>query len=174
DDKRRLGLGFTGLGDTLIMLGVRYDTEAGRELAAEFARQMRDAAYEASVELAQERGAFPKLQADEYLSSDFAQRLPEELKQAIRQHGIRNSHLTSIAPTGTISLAFADNASNGIEPAFSWFYKRSKRMPDGSKKDYTVEDHAYRVYRAMGGDVEALPEAFVSALEISAIDHMLM
>ncbi|MCC2597219.1 adenosylcobalamin-dependent ribonucleoside-diphosphate reductase [Pusillimonas sp. MFBS29] len=174
DDKRRLGLGFTGLGDTLIMLGVRYDTEQGRELAGEFARQMRDAAYEASIELAQERGAFPKLQAEEYLRSEFAQRLPEQIKQAIREHGIRNSHLTSIAPTGTISLAFADNASNGIEPAFSWFYKRSKRMPDGSKKDYTVEDHAYRVYRAMGGDVEALPEAFVSALEISAIDHMLM
>ena len=174
DDKRRLGLGFTGLGDTLIMLGVRYDTEQGRELAGEFARQMRDAAYEASIELAQERGAFPKLQAEEYLRSEFAQRLPEQIKQAVREHGIRNSHLTSIAPTGTISLAFADNASNGIEPAFSWFYKRSKRMPDGSKKDYTVEDHAYRVYRAMGGDVEALPEAFVSALEISAIDHMLM
>src|SRR5690606_30947664 len=83
DDKRRLGLGFTGLGDTLIMLGVRYDTEQGRELAAEFARQMRDAAYEASVSLAQERGAFPKLQADEYLRSEFARRLPEELKQAI-------------------------------------------------------------------------------------------
>src|SRR5690606_17433192 len=111
---------------------------------------------------------------DEYLRSEFAQRLPEELKQAIREHGIRNSHLTSIAPTGTISLAFADNASNGIEPAFSWLYKRSKRIPAGSKKDYTVEDHAYRVYRAMGGVVDALPEAFVSALEISAVDHMLM
>src|SRR5690606_34526319 len=78
------------------------------------------------------------------------------------------------APTGTISLAFADNASNGIEPAFSWFYNRLKRMPDGSKKEYTVEDHAYRVYRAMGGDTQNLPEAFVGALEISAIDHMLM
>src|SRR5690606_36908655 len=103
DEKRRLGLGFTGLGDTLIMLGLRYDSEQGRHLAAELARQMRDAAYEPSVALAQERGAFPLLQADEYLCSDFAQRLPDELKQAIRQHGIRNSHLTSIAPTGTIS-----------------------------------------------------------------------
>ncbi|MEB2401608.1 MAG: adenosylcobalamin-dependent ribonucleoside-diphosphate reductase [Alcaligenaceae bacterium] len=174
DAKRRLGLGFTGLGDTLIMLGLRYDSDAGRALAADMAREMRDAAYEASVELAKERGAFPRLNADEYLKGGFASRLPDALKRAIRKHGIRNSHLTSIAPTGTISLAFADNASNGIEPAFSWFYTRTKRMPDGSKKDYIVEDHAYRVYRAMGGDVDHLPEAFVSALEISAIDHMLM
>lgn len=174
NDKRRLGLGFTGLGDALIMLGIRYDSQRGRELAAEIACAMRDAAYEASVGLAKERGAFPLFDADAYLSAGFASRLPDPLKAAIRKHGIRNSHLTSIAPTGTISLAFADNASNGIEPAFSWFYKRTKRMPDGRKKDYTVEDHAYRVYRAMGGDVSSLPDAFVSALEISAIDHMLM
>lgn len=174
DAKRRLGLGFTGLGDTLIMLGLRYDSEAGREAAARFAREMRDAAYEASVALARERGAFPLFDADSYLQGGFASRLPEPLKKQIREQGIRNSHLTSIAPTGTISLAFADNASNGIEPAFSWFYNRLKRMPDGSKKEYTVEDHAYRVYRAMGGDTQSLPEAFVSALEISAIDHMLM
>ncbi|HUG56790.1 MAG TPA: adenosylcobalamin-dependent ribonucleoside-diphosphate reductase [Candidimonas sp.] len=174
DAKRRLGLGFTGLGDTLIMLGVAYDTEQGRELAADMAREMRDAAYEASVDLAKERGAFPLLDTEKYLQGGFASRLPDEIKESIRKHGIRNSHLTSIAPTGTISLAFADNASNGIEPAFSWFYNRMKRMADGSKKDYTVEDHAYRVYRAMGGDVDNLPSAFVSALDISAIDHMLM
>ncbi|HEX7650216.1 MAG TPA: adenosylcobalamin-dependent ribonucleoside-diphosphate reductase [Noviherbaspirillum sp.] len=174
DSKRRIGLGFTGLGDALIMLGVRYDSEQGRQLAGEISRVMRDAAYEASIELAQERGAFPLFDAEKYLNSGFASRLPEELKAKIRKHGIRNSHLTSIAPTGTISLAFADNASNGIEPAFSWFYNRTKRMPDGSKKDYTVEDHAYRVYRALGHDTAKLPEAFVSALEISAIDHMLM
>jgi len=174
DAKRRLGLGYTGLGDALIMLGLRYDSDAGRAMSADISRVMRDAAYESSVELAQERGAFPLFDADQYLAAGFASRLPEELKAKIRKHGIRNSHLTSIAPTGTISLAFADNASNGIEPAFSWFYNRAKRMPDGSKKDYTVEDHAYRVYRALGHDVNKLPEAFVSALEISATDHMLM
>jgi ribonucleoside-diphosphate reductase alpha chain len=174
DAKRRLGLGFTGLGDTLIMLGVRYDSPQGRQLAADMAREMRDASYQASVDLAKERGAFPLLDAEKYLQSGFASRLPEPLKNAIREHGIRNSHLTSIAPTGTISLAFADNASNGIEPAFSWFYNRMKRMPDGSKKDYTVEDHAYRVYRALGHDVTNLPPEFVSALDISATDHMLM
>jgi len=174
DAKRRLGLGYTGMGDALIMLGLRYDSEAGRELAAKISEVMRNASYESSVELAQERGAFPLFDADKYLSAGFASRLPEELKAKIRKHGIRNSHLTSIAPTGTISLAFADNASNGIEPAFSWFYNRTKRMPDGTKKDYTVEDHAYRVYRALGHDTNKLPEAFVSALDISARDHMLM
>jgi ribonucleoside-diphosphate reductase alpha chain len=172
--KRRLGLGFTGLGDALIMLGVRYDSEAGRALATDIARAMRDTAYGASVDLARERGAFPMLDVEQYLHSGFASRLPARLQDLIRTHGIRNSHLTSIAPTGTISLAFADNASNGIEPAFSWFYNRVKRMPDGSKKDYTVEDHAYRVYRAMGRDIDKLPDYFVSALEISAADHMLM
>jgi len=174
DAKRRLGLGFTGLGDALIMLGVRYDSEEGRALGAEISRVMRDAAYSSSVDLAVERGAFPLFQAERYLTSGFAARLPEELKARIRKHGIRNSHLTSIAPTGTISLAFADNASNGIEPAFSWFYTRTKRMPDGTRKDYTVEDHAYRVYRALGHDTTNLPPAFVSALDISATDHMMM
>ncbi|MEO7030992.1 MAG: adenosylcobalamin-dependent ribonucleoside-diphosphate reductase [Herbaspirillum sp.] len=172
--KRRVGLGFTGLGDALIMLGLRYDTEEGRQLASDIARSMRDSAYSASVLLAEERGAFPLFDAEKYLQSDFAIRLPDDIKQQIRVHGIRNSHLISIAPTGTISLAFADNASNGIEPAFSWFYNRAKRMADGSKKNYTVEDHAYRVYRAMGFDVKALPPEFVSALDISATNHMLM
>lgn len=174
DAKRRLGLGYTGLGDALIMLGLRYDSAAGRAMAEAISRVMRDAAYASSVELAIERGPFPLFDAEQYLSSAFAQRLPEELRAAIARHGIRNSHLTSIAPTGTISLAFADNASNGIEPPFSWYYNRTKRMPDGTKKDYTVEDHAYRVYRALGHDTTKLPESFVSALEISAIDHMLM
>lgn len=172
--KRRIGLGFTGLGDALIMLGLRYDSAKGRELAAEIARIMRDAAYSASVELAKERGAFPMLDVEKYLGSGFVSRLPDEIRDRIREYGIRNSHLTSIAPTGTISLAFADNASNGIEPAFSWYYNRVKRMPDGSKKNYIVEDHAYRVYQAMGHDMSQLPESFVSALEISAADHMLM
>ncbi len=172
--KRRIGLGFTGLGDALIMLGVRYDSEEARHLAAEIARTMRDAAYDGSAELAKERGCFLMFDVEQYLKSRFVSRLPEELREKIRKHGIRNSHLTSIAPTGTISLAFADNASNGIEPAFSWFYNRVKRMPDGSKKNYTVEDHAYRIYRSLNHDVSKLPDYFVSALEISAIDHMLM
>ena len=174
-NKRRIGLGYTGLGDALVMLGLPYNTEKARIFAAELTRVMRDEAYLASVDLSIERGAFPLLDAEQYLAAPrFASRLPEKIKDKIRKHGLRNSHLLSIAPTGTISLAFADNASNGIEPPFSWFYTRKKRMMDGSTKDYQVEDHAWRVYRKMGGDVDNLPPAFVTALEISAIDHMNM
>lgn len=174
-NKRRIGLGFTGLGDALIMLKVRYDSEEGRRLAASISEAMRDAAYDASVDLAIEKGAFPLFDAEQYLAAPHcASRLPDSIKKRIRQHGIRNSHLLSIAPTGTISLAFADNASNGIEPPFSWFYTRKKRMADGTQQEYLVEDHAYRVWRMQGGDTKALPDYFVSALQMSALDHMRM
>ena len=170
--KRRIGLGFTGLGDALIMLGLRYDTSEARAMAARISEFMRDSAYLASVELAKERGAFPLFNADLYLSGgNFASRLPHEIKEEIRKHGIRNSHLLSIAPTGTISLAFADNASNGIEPPFSWTYTRKKRMADGTLKEYAVEDYAWRYYKHLGGDVAQLPDYFVTALDISAEAH---
>ena len=170
--KRRVGLGFTGLGDALIMLRLRYDTAEARAMAAKISEAMRDYAYRASVEIARERGAFPLFNADLYLSgTSFAARLPDEIKALIRRHGIRNSHLLSIAPTGTISLAFADNASNGIEPPFSWTYTRKKRMPDGTLKEFPVEDHAWRAYRALGGDTSKLPPWFVTALELSASAH---
>ncbi|WP_250473661.1 adenosylcobalamin-dependent ribonucleoside-diphosphate reductase [Caballeronia sp. GAFFF1] len=173
--KRRIGVGFTGLGDTLVMLGLRYDSQEGRDFAARVARTMRDEAYRASVQLARERGAFPLFDARRYLEEGtFASRLPDDITSAIRAHGIRNSHLLSIAPTGTVSLAFADNASNGIEPAFSWTYQRTKRMADGSRQSFAVEDHAYRLYREMGGDVNALPDYFVNALDMSAHDHLEM
>ncbi len=174
-DKRRIGVGFTGMGNTLSMLCLRYDAAEGREMAARIATSMRDAAYTASVALAQEKGAFPKFDADGYLApGTFASRLPAALRESIRTHGIRNSHLLSIAPTGTVSLAFADNASNGIEPPFSWMYKRKKREGDGSFTEYSVEDHAWRMYRELGGDVSKLPDYFVSALEMSATDHIAM
>ena len=173
--KRRVGLGFTGLGDALIMLGLRYDTEEARRAAAGIAEAMRDEAYSASAELAGEKGAFPEFDAERYLAAPHcASRLPEPIKAQIRRHGLRNSHLLSIAPTGTISLAFADNASNGIEPPYSWTYQRKKRMPDGSMKTYDVEDHAWRLYRHLGGNVPELPPAFVTAMDVSARDHMLM
>jgi ribonucleoside-diphosphate reductase alpha chain len=173
--KRRIGVGFTGLGDTLTLLGLRYDSDQGRALAVQIATCMRDSAYAASVALAQEKGAFPRFDADGYLAEgSFASRLPVALQADIRAHGIRNSHLLSIAPTGTVSLAFADNASNGIEPAFSWTYTRKKREADGSTSEYAVEDHAWRVYRAQGGDVNQLPASFVSALEMAAEDHIAM
>jgi len=202
-DKRRVGLGFTGLGDALIELNLRYDSAEGRAMAARIAEEMRDAAYISSVEIARDKGSFPRLDADQYLAAPrFASRLPDSIKAAIRTHGIRNSHTLSIAPTGTISLAFADNASNGIEPAFSWFYRRRKRMPDDTMKEYLVEDHAYRLYKHLQGIDDAvemlpfdpaqvqppgavwsdadgthramLPPAFVNALQMSAQDHMLM
>jgi ribonucleoside-diphosphate reductase alpha chain len=171
-NKRRVGLGFTGLGDALAMLRLRYDKPEARAMATRITESMRDAAYLYSVELAKERGAFPLFNAELYLSGgNFASRLPNDVKAEIRKHGLRNSHLLSIAPTGTISLAFADNASNGIEPPFSWTYNRKKRMPDGTLKEYAVEDYAWRLYKHQGGDVSKLPEYFVTALEISAQAH---
>jgi ribonucleoside-diphosphate reductase alpha chain len=171
--KRRIGVGFTGMGNALAMLCLRYDRKEGREMAAKIAERMRDAAYTASVALAQEKGAFPKFDASGYLApGTFASRLPEAIKAQIRQHGIRNSHLLSIAPTGTVSLAFADNASNGIEPPFSWMYRRKKREADGSTSEYAVEDHAWRLYRELGGDVDKLPDYFVNALAMNAGEHI--
>jgi len=173
--KRRIGVGFTGMGNALAMLTLRYDAQEGRDMAVRIATCMRDAAYTASVELAKEKGQFPKFEAEAYLAEGtFASRLPAELQQAIRAHGIRNSHLLSIAPTGTVSLAFADNASNGIEPSFSWVYRRKKREADGTITEYAVEDHAWRLYRELGGNVDALPEYFVSALDMSAASHIAM
>jgi len=173
--KRRIGVGFTGMGNALTMLCLRYDSAEGREMAKKIATCMRDAAYRASVELAQEKGKFPKFEAEGYLAAGtFASRLPADIQKSIRKHGIRNSHLLSIAPTGTVSLAFADNASNGIEPAFSWMYRRKKRESDGTTSEYAVEDHSWRLYRELGGDVNKLPDYFVSALEMAASDHIAM
>ncbi|MGB8544774.1 MAG: adenosylcobalamin-dependent ribonucleoside-diphosphate reductase, partial [Azonexus sp.] len=171
-NKRRVGLGYTGLGDALTMLRLRYDRPEARAMATRITEHMRDTAYLYSVDMAKERGAFPLFNAELYLSGgNFASRLPNEVKAEIRKHGLRNSHLLSIAPTGTISLAFADNASNGIEPPFSWTYSRKKRMQDGTLKEYSVEDYAWRLYKHMGGDVSKLPDYFVTALEISAAAH---
>ena len=188
-NKRRVGLGYTGLGDALIMLRQRYDTDTARATAAKISEVMRDYAYRASSNLARERGAFPLFNADMYLSgTSFATRLPAELKALIRKQGLRNSHLLSIAPTGTISLAFADNASNGIEPPFSWSYTRKKRMADGTLQEFPVEDYAWRLYHhlvangalpgsasgAAKGNDDSLPDYFVTALEISAAAHEAM
>jgi ribonucleoside-diphosphate reductase alpha chain len=175
--KRRVGLGFLGLGSALVMLGIRYDSAEGRALAQKITEAMRDTSYETSNELAQEKGAFPLFDKTMYLKGEFAKRLPATLRDNIKKHGLRNSHLLSIAPTGTITLAFADNASNGIEPAFSWVYNRKKRMAVGDSKIYEVADHAWRLYRHMGNNVSddsKLPHEFITALNMSANDHMQM
>jgi ribonucleoside-diphosphate reductase alpha chain len=173
--KRRVGLGFTGLGDALVMLNLRYDTAPARDMAAASpsccatppTKRLERAGQGARRLPAVQRRPVPQWPA-------FASRLPAPLKDRIRAHGLRNSHLLSIAPTGTISLAFADNASNGIEPAFSWSYTRKKRMADGSFKEYAVEDHAWRLYRHLKGPDAPLTPAFVTALEMSAQAHAAM
>jgi ribonucleoside-diphosphate reductase alpha chain len=173
-NKRRIGLGFLGIGSALVMMGIKYNSAEGCAMAAKIAEMMRNEAYRASIKLAGEKGSFPLLDADKYLQSGFAKRLPADIRDGIRTLGLRNSHLLSIAPTGTITLAFADNASNGIEPAFSWFYDRKKRLADGGHRMYEVADHAWRLYRHMGGDTNHLPDYFVTALEMTAQEHMQM
>jgi len=171
-DKRRLGLGFTGLGTALMMLRMRYGSEEGVATTAQIARELRDAAYRASVELARERGAFPLLNRDKYLAAPFVQRLPQDIRDGIRAHGIRNSHLLSIAPTGTISLAFGRNVTGGIEPAFAWEYTRKTRDKGGKSVEYPIQDFGYRRYLEMGGDQDHLPAYFASAQTLTPADHL--
>lgn len=173
--KRRIGIGITGLGDALIMLGLKYSSAEGREFAGKVMARIRDAAYSASVELAKERGAFPLLDADKYLEEGtFASRLPDDLKAAIRKFGIRNSHLLSLAPTGTGSLTFGNNCSSGCEPVFDFVQKRRIRQADGSWQEVELVDYAYLVYREMGGDTGDLPEYFESVATLKADDHIRM
>ncbi len=172
--KRRIGLGVLGLGDALIMLGLRYDDERGRAQARALAQTLRDCAYRASVNLAIERRPFPKFDADSFLESGFVRRLPEDIRARIAEHGIRNSHVLAIAPTGTIAIAFADCASNGIEPPYGAITKRRRRTLEGGWEHEQVFDHAYRVFRSLNPDVTDLPPAFVSATDMSALDHARM
>ena len=172
--KRRIGVGFTGLGNALAMLCLRYDEADGREMAVRIARCMRDAAYAASVALAARRAPSRCSTRTGTWSRHLRQPPGRAAASEIRKHGIRNSHLLSIAPTGTVSLAFADNASNGIEPPFSWTYRRKKRESDGSTTEYDVEDHAWRLYRALRRRHAKLPPYFVSALEMPAAGHLAM
>lgn len=173
--KRRIGVGFTGLGDALTMLKLRYNSQAGRDMAALIAETMRNEAYLSSIALAREKGIFPAFRVDGYLEAGtFASRLPSAIQKQIRQYGIRNSHLLSIAPTGSVSLAFGDNTSSGIEPAYAWRYTRNKYLPDGSSRLYTVEDHAWRLYQSLVGETKQPPDYFVSALEMNTNDHLSM
>ncbi|MDP1901744.1 MAG: adenosylcobalamin-dependent ribonucleoside-diphosphate reductase [Rubrivivax sp.] len=174
--KRRIGLGYTGLGDALAMLGLHYDSEAARAMATRITRVLRDTAYAASTALARERGAFPLFDAQGLLrEGSCASRLPPALRQRILACGLRNSHLLSIAPAGSVSLAFADNASSGIEPAYAWHYLRDRRCHRGpGVTAYDVEDHAWRLFHRLKGDQAPLPAAFVHALELSARAHLEM
>ena len=173
EGKRRIGLGVTGLADALIMCGVRYGTPGAVACAGAWLETIRNSAYRASVDLAREKGAFPMLDRDAYLAGATARTLPDDIRAGIAAHGIRNALLTSIAPTGTISL-LADNVSSGIEPVFAFSYERRVLEPDGSHRRETVTDHALGRYRALFGDDAPLPEAFVDAQTLQPADHIAM
>lgn len=169
---RRIGLGITGLADALIMTGLHYGSERGREAAAAWMARITHAAYRASTALARERGAFPLFRRDGYLASPFVARLPQEIRAAIADHGIRNSHLTAIAPTGTISL-LANNLSSGLEPVFDLRLERRILQPDGCYRSFAVEDYAHALWRRLRGEVP-LPDSFVTARQLPPAAHLAM
>jgi ribonucleoside-diphosphate reductase alpha chain len=171
--KRRIGLGVTGLADALIMCGVRYGSAAAVALTERWMARIRDRAYLASVDLAREKGPFPLFDRERYLAGAIGDELPEEIRDAIATHGLRNALLTSIAPTGTISL-MADNVSSGLEPVFSFSYLRNVLMPDGTRKTEEVSDHAYRLHRRMFGETAELPDSFVDAQRLTPREHVVM
>ena len=170
--KRRIGLGVTGLADALILCGAHYGSEKGRDLAASWMAQISHAAYAASAELAKEKGAFPLFDATQFLRRPFPESLPPSLQKTIRDNGLRNGVLTSIAPTGTISL-LAGNVSSGIEPVFDFEYRRRLLSPDGSERHEIIHDYAVRLFRDTHGDTP-LPHAFVTAQDLSPQQHLLM
>ncbi len=171
-ETRRIGLGVTGLADTLIMLGLHYASAEARELAGRILAVIRDTAYRASIELGREKGSFPALDVARYLAGRQLEGLPEDIRAAIRRHGIRNSHLNAIAPTGTISL-LAGNVSSGIEPVFDYHYHRRVLDQDGHMREYAVSDAAWRLFRARHPDTP-LPAYFVTALELDPEAHLAM
>ncbi|MAH84781.1 MAG: ribonucleoside-diphosphate reductase, adenosylcobalamin-dependent [Rhodospirillaceae bacterium TMED8] len=171
--KRRIGLGITGLADALIMCGARYGGSRAVELTKTWLKCFRRSAYLASIDLAKEKGPFPMFERGKYLASETIQTLDTDVKDALSEHGIRNALLTSVAPTGTISL-FADNVSSGLEPVFSFSYKRHVLMPDGTRKEEDVTDYAYRLYRSIKGACTPLTDAFVDAHDLSPHDHLVM
>ncbi len=170
---RRLGLGITGLADALAMLGLRYDSESARTTAAGLMRQVRDASYQASVELAREKGSFSAYDTEKYLDRPFIRALPAESREAIRRYGIRNSHLLAIAPAGTISL-LAGNVSSGIEPIFGIESLRRVLDSEGKHHLFQVTDYAYAVWRGLQVGQPSLPDYFVDRKGISPRDHLLM
>ena len=169
--KRRIGLGVTGLADALIFCRVRYGSPESLALIRTWLAAISHAAYRASMELAREKGAFPLFDARQYLVRPHIAALPADIRDGIAKFGIRNALLTSIAPTGTISL-FADNVSSGIEPVFAFSYKRKVIQPDGSKREETVSDYAVRAFQARFGADAALPAYFVTAQTLAPSDHL--
>ena len=170
--KRRIGLGVTGLADALLMLGQRYGSVEAAAQTEAWMHAIARASYLASVDLAKEKCAFPLFEADAYLAAGNMMNMDEDVRAEIRTHGIRNALLTSIAPTGTISL-YAGNVSSGIEPVFAYAYKRKVLQKDGSRTEEEVVDYAVRLWRELKGDT-ALPDYFVNAQTLPPLDHVRM
>ncbi|MDI3336797.1 adenosylcobalamin-dependent ribonucleoside-diphosphate reductase [Defluviimonas aestuarii] len=170
--KRRIGLGVTGLADALLMVGLRYGSEEAAEQTEKWMHRIARAAYLASVELAKEKGAFPLFDAEKYLTSGNMMQMDADVRDAVAKHGIRNALLTSIAPTGTISL-YAGNVSSGIEPVFAYAYTRKVLQKDGSRTEEEVVDYAYHLWRERFGD-KPLPDHFVNAQTLPPLDHVRM
>ncbi|MBR9838079.1 MAG: adenosylcobalamin-dependent ribonucleoside-diphosphate reductase [Rhodobacteraceae bacterium] len=171
-NKRRIGLGVTGLADALLMKGLRYGSEEAAAQTEAWLRLIARASYLASVELAKEKGAFPLFDAEKYLATGNMLNMDDDVRDAIREHGIRNALLTSIAPTGTISL-YAGNVSSGIEPVFAYAYTRKVLQKDGTRTEEEVVDYAVQMWRDLKGDAE-LPDYFVNAQTLDPQAHVRM
>ena len=170
--KRRIGLGVTGLADALLMCGLRYGSDEAVAATEDWMHAIAREAYLASVDLAKEKGAFPLFDAEGFLASGNMARMDKDVREAIAQHGIRNALLTSVAPTGTISL-YAGNVSSGIEPVFAYAYTRKVLQKDGSRTEEEVVDYAVRLWREKHGDAP-LPDHFVNAQTLPPLDHVRM
>ncbi|HEX4079943.1 MAG TPA: adenosylcobalamin-dependent ribonucleoside-diphosphate reductase [Rhizomicrobium sp.] len=169
--KRRIGLGVTGLADALVFCRTRYGSAESLALIDRWLEVVSHSAYATSVEAAREKGAFPLFDRDAYLAATHVRALPRVIRDGIAAHGIRNALLTSIAPTGTISL-FADNVSSGIEPIFAYTYRRRLLIPDGTRQEETVADYAWARYRDLFGAEAMLPDYFVTAQTLAPEDHL--
>ncbi len=194
ESKRRTGLGIMGLGNALQMLGVRYGSLAAEEVTGRIMETLRDAAYEASIDLAIERGPFPAFERARFLERPFIRQLPDRLRTGIAEHGIRNGVLMTIAPTGTTAIYY-NNVSSGLEPTFGWRYFRKVLQPDGAWREFAVVDAGFEAWcrlhgldpatastarlsdglsPAQQGGAPYLPESMVTALELSVEDHVRM
>ncbi len=172
-NKRRIGLGVTGLADALVMLGARYGSDRAAELAGRWMEIIKRASYAASAALAREKEPFPLFEAEAYLASPNLAWLDDALRAEIAEHGIRNALLTSVAPTGTISL-FAGNVSSGVEPIFDLSFRRRILERDGNTREEIVEDESYRAFRDLFGPDAPLTDAFVTVGDLVPEDHLRM
>jgi ribonucleoside-diphosphate reductase alpha chain len=168
---RRIGLGITGLADAFVMLGLTYGSDHSLAVAADLMRQICHVAYRASVDLALEKGSFPYFERDKYLRGVFIRSLPEDIQNGIATHGIRNSHLIAIAPTGTISL-LAGNVSSGLEPIFAASYVRKILAEDGTPKEFLLADYAFELWRTIAGVTTSAPVGFVTTADVPVRAHL--